>query len=85
MKSINIDFIKNIRPLKIFSIVSQKVKEFPYLYISLKYPKEFLQLVDEDSKCENSIEAYRNYYRFKQKNFKVPMRWTNREKPKFLS
>jgi len=77
-------FHKEHRAFKIFSIVSQKVKEFPYLYISLKYPKEFLQLVDEDSKCDNSIMAYRNYYKWKREHFKRPMRWTMREVPKFL-
>lgn len=77
-------FGKEHKAYIIFKNVSNIVKEVPYQDIELNYPKEFLQLVDEDSKCMDSIKAYRNYYRYKYNNFKIPMRWTNREKPKFL-
>lgn len=78
-------FHKEHKAYEVFKTVATQVKEFPYIYISLRYPKEFLQLVDDDSKCEDSVEAYKKYYKYKYKNFKIPMRWTNRQKPKFLS
>lgn len=73
------------RAYKIFEHVCNTVKECPYLHVDLKYPKDFLQLVDDNSKCENGIQAYKNYYRYKERTFKVPMRWTKRDKPKFLN
>lgn len=78
-------FNKEHKAYQIFKNVCNKVNECPYLHVGLKYPKDFLQLVDDNSKCEDSVQAYRNYYKYKEKNFKVPMRWTNRNKPKFLN
>jgi hypothetical protein len=47
--------------------------------------------VDEDCKCDNLVEAYRQYYRKKQHVWttrtdkrRIIMKWTNRQKPDFL-
>lgn len=77
-------FKKKHKAYSIFEHVSTKMGEIPH-EIKLKYPRDFLQLVDEESKCEDGIKAYRSYYKYKYKNFKIPMRWTGRSKPKFLN
>ena len=78
-------FGKKHKAYNIFLNIAKTMKELPYTDIELIKPKDFLQLVDKDSKCENSIRAYRNYYKYKYKNFKVPMRWTKRTRPNFLN
>ena len=78
-------FGKEHKAYKVFKHVANVVKEMPYKDIKLSYPEDFLQIVDPTSKCENSIQAYRNYYKYKKKNFGVPMRWTKREVPLFLN
>lgn len=78
-------FEKEHKAYSIFKHVSEIMGEVPYKDIQLTFPKDFLQLVDDNSKCKNSIKAYRNYYKYKLINFKVPMRWTKRNIPKFLN
>lgn len=76
-------FGKKHKAFELYKNMIKELNEIPYKNIELTKP-EFLQLVDDDSKCDNSIIAYRNYYKWKREHFKRPMRWTKREVPKFL-
>lgn len=77
-------FGKKHKSFEMYKNIVKELNEVPYKDIKLTKPT-FLQLVDEDSKCEDSITAYRNYYKWKLKHFKRPMRWTKRNKPRFLT
>jgi len=42
---------------------------------------KFIQVMPDEYKLENTIEAYRNYYISKQYTMKRPMKWTKRKLP----
>lgn len=76
---------KKHKAYKVFTCLANSVKEMPYKDIQLTFPDTFVQIVPEHLKQDNAIEAYKNYYKYKyEQGFKIPMRWTKREKPKFL-
>lgn len=77
---------KKHKAYEVFTHLANKFKEMPYKDIEFKIPEQpFVQCMPEEFHCDDSIEAYKNYYRFKfSKGFKRPMRWTKRKKPLFL-
>ena len=71
---------------EVFIYLANIFNEMPYKDIKLIQPSTFVQCMPEQFHCNDSIDAYRKYYKYKYtEGFKRPMRWTKRTKPEFLN